>query len=261
MTTLTMKDGTDIHYTVKGEGRPPLILVHGWCSNLKHWDPQAKYFARNHRVLRIDRRGHGRSPADAKTLSARQHADDIAAIARAEKIRGAVIVGHAGGGASTMEFARAYPQMAKAVVLVDSGIGPRAKVGDPESPLGSTIGNMIDSMEGPAGADAFRRIYEGYFGPLADRKMARKAIDEAMTTPIPVASAELRTIAATNTRAIAKQLKVPLLVISAGAVDHAGLGSVVKNLQVGEVVGSAHFPQLEVPAQVNGMIEQFIRGL
>ena len=261
MATLTMKDGTRIRYTVRGEGRPPLILIHGWCSNLKHWDPQVRHFARNHRVLRMDRRGHGRSAGDETSLNARQHADDIAAVARRERVRGAVVVGHAGGGAATLEFARAYPQIAKAVVLVDSGLGPRAKVGDPDSPLGAAIGNMIAAMEGPKGQAAFRGIYEAYFNPRADRQMVRQAIAEAMETPIPVAAAELRSIAATDTRAIARQLKQPLLVISANAVDHATLNSVVKNVQVGEVVGSAHFPQLEVPAQVNAMIEQFIGGL
>lgn len=261
MAVLQMDDGVDIHYEAEGAGDPPLILIHGWCSNLRHWDAQARHFAAAHRVLRMDRRGHGRSGGDERDLAATRHADDIAAVAREAGVRAAVAVGHAGGGASTLEFARRHPDLVRAAVLVDSGLGPAAAVGDPDSPLGAVIGNMIASMEGPDGAAAFRAIYEGYFGPLADPDLVGRAVGEAMRTPIPVAAAELRSIAATDTRAIAGELAQPLLSISATPHDHAALAAVSGGIQTGQVVGSAHFPQMEVPDQVNAMIAQFIRGL
>src|SRR5262245_13527393 len=63
MPELTTDDGARIYYEVEGAGDPALVFVHGWCSNLRHWDPQAEHFSRRHRVLRVDRRGYGRSPA------------------------------------------------------------------------------------------------------------------------------------------------------------------------------------------------------
>ena len=54
MATLTSQDGTKVFYTVRGEGRPPFIFIHGWCSNLTHWDARTRYFAKGHRVLAAD---------------------------------------------------------------------------------------------------------------------------------------------------------------------------------------------------------------
>jgi len=71
-------------------------------------------------VLAVDRRGHGRSDVPEGGYTAKQHAADIAEVARKEKIRNAIVVGHAGGGPSTLEFARSYPQYARAVVMVDA---------------------------------------------------------------------------------------------------------------------------------------------
>ena len=93
----TSEDGTRLHYRLVGSGRPALLFIHGWCGNLGHWEPQARAFGRRHRVLRVDRRGDGRSEAPARGYGPREQADEIAALARSLRIRGAVAIGHAGG--------------------------------------------------------------------------------------------------------------------------------------------------------------------
>ena len=190
MATLTTQDRTKIFYTVRGEGRPPFIFIHGWCSNLTHWDAQMRYFAKGHRVLAVDRRGHGRSDVPEGGYTAKQHAADIAEVARKEKIRNAIVVGHAGGGPSTLEFARSYPQYARAVVMVDAQVGPKAKIGDPKDPFGAQLGGIIDLLNGKNGRAAFKQVYSGFFSEHAGRA-GRAAIADAARTPRDVAVAEL----------------------------------------------------------------------
>jgi len=262
MPTFTTRDGAHLHYRVQGrsEASAPLLFVHGWCSNLAHFEPQARYFARRHRVLRVDRRGMGRSTTPGAGHSARQHADDIAAVARQAGIARAIVVGHAGGGPTTLEILRRHPRLARAGVLVDSGMYPEARLGDPRNAFGSVLTGMIEALSGPGARRAFRRMYGGFFGPKCDRAVKKRAVEEAMRTPLEVAIAELEGMAV-STESMADEITKPVLWLTAAGVDKGYIAAHLAKVQFGQVVGSGHFPQLEVPAQVNAMIETFIAQL
>ncbi len=255
-------DGARLYYRLQGrsEDSPALLFVHGWCSNLDHWEPQARHFARRCRVLRVDRRGMGRSTSPGADQSALRHADDIAALARHAGITRAIVVGHAGGGPSALEIMRSHPRLVRAGVLVDSGMYPEARLNDPDNAFGAVLGGMIEALSGPGARRAFRKMYKGFFGPRCDRAVVRAAVDDAMRTPIDVAIAELREMAV-GTEEIADAINKPVLWLTAGGVDQRYIASHLARVQFGQVVGSGHFPQLEVPAQVNAMLETFITQL
>ncbi|NQZ97018.1 MAG: alpha/beta hydrolase [Myxococcales bacterium] len=259
MATLTTRDGTRIFYKVRGEGRPPFIFIHGWCSNLAHWDAQTRHFGKRHRVLAVDRRGQGRSDVPPGGYTGKQHAADLAEVARKEKIRSAIVVGHAGGGPTTLEFARSYPHLARAVVMVDSMVGPKARIGDPSDPAGRALGALIDSFEGPGGAAEFKKMYSGLFSRHAG-PAGRQAVADAAKTPREVVAAELESLAI-NTLGIAKRLEQPVLWLTAAAANEAAVGKAFRNVQFARTVGSGHFPHIEVPEQTNAMIERFVSTL
>lgn len=262
MSNYETADGARLYYRVQGKdaGQPPLILVHGWCSNLTHWDPVVKHFGRRHRILRVDRRGMGRSTTTGSGHTAEQHAADISEIAKLEGLRGAVVIGHAGGGPTTLELSRSYPRLVKATVMVDSGMYPLPRLGDAKSAFGAVLGGMIDALSGPNGRRAFRQMYSGYFGPKCDRAVSRQAVSEAAKTPLPVAIDELHGMAVSTER-MADDIRKPVLWLTAAGVDQDYFRKHLANVQFAEVVGSGHFPQLEVPAQTNAMIETFIAQL
>ena len=263
MPFLNTKDGARIHYKLQGkqEGRAPaLLFIHGWCSNLDHWLPQAKYFSRNHRVLRLDRRGLGKSTTPGSGHNAQQHAADIAAVAKAAGCNRVVAVGHAGGGPVTLELARSYPRLVKAAVIVDSGMYPKPRIGDPKSPFGMVLGSMIDAMSGPNGKAAFKQMYQGFFGPKCDKKVSRQAVADAMRTPLPLAIEELR-VMDVSTQRIADDITQPVLWLTAAAVDQPYISKHLDDVQFAQVVGSGHFPQLEVPDQTNAAIATFLKQL
>ena len=55
-------DGCPIHVEVEGPaGAPALMLSNSLGTTLNMWDPQARAFAEKFRLIRYDRRGHGRS--------------------------------------------------------------------------------------------------------------------------------------------------------------------------------------------------------
>lgn len=67
-------NGTRLYYEIAGE-EEPIVLIHGNGGDCRHWDNQFIPFSQNHRVLRYDIRGFGKSsnPTEGKQYS---HHDD-----------------------------------------------------------------------------------------------------------------------------------------------------------------------------------------
>jgi len=259
MATLTRPDGAEIYYQLLGNpnGRPPLVMIHGWCSNLELWTYQVRYFRKKHPILVLDRRGHGRSTTSGSGHDAATHAADIAAVTRAAGLKSVVAIGHAGGGAGTLEFIRANPRLVKAGVLVDTGLATLPKLGDSGSSFGNLVAQMVETLKGPKSKSAFKEMYSRYFNSKGDRKANAKAVADAAKTPDPVKIAELEGLIV-DTAAIADDIVQPVLWMTAGAADQSFIRSHLKNVGFAQVYGANHFPHFEQPAQANAMIETFL---
>jgi len=253
---LAADDDTQIAYTVRGRGAPPMVFVHGWCSNRTHWAAQLDHFAPRHRVLAIDRRGQGDSgPSPDGYLPAR-HAADLAQVMERERLGGAVVVGHAGGCGTVLTLAHRRPDLVAALALVDTYISPRTRMGRPGTAGRSPLGRLVDSLAAPDGPAAFEAMYRGFFSPHAG-PVAERAVGEACRVPLEVARADLAGLAV-DTEGPARRLRAPVLWLTVAAADEARLGGIFRDVTFGRVVGSGHFPHLEVPGQVNAMIERFV---
>lgn len=121
MSFVTTRDGTRIFYKDWGaRDAPPIVFHHGWPLSADDWDNQMMFFlARGYRVVAHDRRGHGRSTQTDTGNEMDTYAADVAELAAALDLRGAVHVGHStGGGEVTRYVARAEPgRVAKAVLI------------------------------------------------------------------------------------------------------------------------------------------------
>ena len=62
MAQLVLSDGLHMAYADGGSGRP-LLLVHGWGANAAFFDAQRRALEQDFRVITLDLRGHGASPA------------------------------------------------------------------------------------------------------------------------------------------------------------------------------------------------------
>ena len=80
-------DGCPIHVEVEGpEGAPALMLSNSLGTTLSMWDPQAKAFAKEFRLIRYDRRGHGQSGAPRGPYSMERLGRDVLAVLDTLKI-------------------------------------------------------------------------------------------------------------------------------------------------------------------------------
>jgi len=254
-----LPDGTRLFFRLAGAGEPTLILLHGWCSNLGHWQPTARRLRRTHRVLSVDMRGHGRSDAPADGYGAAQLADDIAALARSSRIRGAVIAGHSMGGLLALELARRHPALTRALVLVDSAYDQYAT---PEA-LEET--RLWKTVVGSPGTEGVARLYRAFFPPgtsPAVRALGRSVVADAARTPRHAALAAWRTTLTADIPAIARDVRHPVLFVNASHNNRtaAGLRAVLPQAEFAQVAGSGHFVPIEVPEQLAPMIQRFARG-
>lgn len=115
--------GREIHYIDEGEGSP-VLLVHGWCMSSAVWELQRNDLCRDHRLVALDLRGHGRSvvpPAGGGGFDG--YADDVVHLVERLDLRGVTLVGWSLG---AQVLLRAYPRLRqRAAGLVLVGATPR----------------------------------------------------------------------------------------------------------------------------------------
>jgi len=96
--TITVKDGTRIHFKDWGNG-PPVVFSHGWPLTADAWEDQMLFLAgHGFRVIAHDRRGHGRSSQPSTGNEMDTYADDLATLLDTLDLKGATLVGHSTGG-------------------------------------------------------------------------------------------------------------------------------------------------------------------
>lgn len=120
------RDGVGIHYEDHGHG-PPILLSHGYSATCRMWDGQIAALRDRYRVIVWDMRGHGQSdvPADPAAYSEAFTVADMAAVLGACGVDRAVIGGLSLGGYMTLAFHLRHPDMARALMLFDTGPGFR----------------------------------------------------------------------------------------------------------------------------------------
>jgi pimeloyl-ACP methyl ester carboxylesterase len=120
--------------------------------------------------------------------------------------------------------------------------------------------SFAEQLEGPSGADV-RRAYVQDMG-ARDEQLAQRIADVMCAVPLPVATAVIRGVNAWNGVGALALCTVPTLLLRStlGAdPDAVRLRAIKPDLEVGITVGAGHFHQLEVPEQVNAMIERFLQ--
>ena len=119
MSTITVKDGTEIYYKDWGTGQP-LFFHHGWPLSGDDWDGQMMFFlAQGYRVIAHDRRGHGRSSQTANGHDMDTYAADVAELTQALDLKDAIHIGHSTGGGEVIRYVAKYGKgrVAKAVLI------------------------------------------------------------------------------------------------------------------------------------------------
>ena len=101
-------DRTPLNFTVEGAG-PPVVLIHGVGADLGSWDETARLLRDRWTLLRMDLRGHGRSPPIREDWSIEKFASDIIATMDAAGWGKAHVAGFSLGGLIAQSIALDHP--------------------------------------------------------------------------------------------------------------------------------------------------------
>jgi 3-oxoadipate enol-lactonase len=114
---------TDVAYSDLGAG-PTVVLVHGFVFNRSMWAPQLDVLAHSgHRVVAVDLRGFGDTPAHGTTIPMSAHSADILSVLDELGIATATFVGYSMGGQVVMDLVANHPERVAALVFSDTFAG------------------------------------------------------------------------------------------------------------------------------------------
>ena len=101
-----------------GDGRPPVVLLHGLFGSSTNWHRIARRLSESRRVLAPDLRNHGRSPS-IPPMTYPAMAEDLANLLDQQGVDQAALVGHSMGGKAAMWLALTRPERVQALVVAD----------------------------------------------------------------------------------------------------------------------------------------------
>ncbi|MGQ0428372.1 MAG: alpha/beta fold hydrolase [Gammaproteobacteria bacterium] len=253
--------GIRLRYRDEGAG-PAVVLVHGWTLDLDIWEPQAAELARELRVIRLDRRGFGRSEGDPDPAA---DPGDLESLLDHLHIARAAQVGMSQGARAALAFALSWPARVTGLVL-DGLPGDAAAIatGDEEDFSFDEFRKLAQE----AGLESFRvawrrhPLMQLHAGDpqsvrLLDRVLARyPGRDLLGPAAMPAAPVPQRLLA---------ELPVPVLVVNGGLDTRprrlAGdrLCRALTQAERALVPGAGHLANLDDPRAYNDVIRSFLR--
>src|SRR6266540_649657 len=140
-----------------GEGRTPLLLLHGFTGHAHAWDTLSIALQPHFHVLALDQRGHGDSDP-AEVYNAIAAFDDIGGVVEQLGLTSLVLVGLSMGGRNAIYFTSKRPELIQKLVIVD--IGPEVSKRAALAPAGPPEPDTWESIE-----QAAQHLYRGNPNP------------------------------------------------------------------------------------------------
>ena len=111
-------NGHTIFYTVKGEGRP-LVLIHGYGAGIWVWEKQFEALSSLYRVYALDLIGHGFSDRPRIPYTPEVYIDCLKHFMDGVGIEKATLIGNSMGGGVAWATAILFPERVDRLILID----------------------------------------------------------------------------------------------------------------------------------------------
>jgi len=120
-------NGIRIHYyhATPTRGKPVIVMVHGVTDIGLSWATLTWKLQDDYDIYMLDARGHGLSDPFTAADNGNTLVKDVVEFIRVMGFEEPILMGHSMGAAAVMRLGAEYPDLAKAIILLDPGLGPR----------------------------------------------------------------------------------------------------------------------------------------
>ena len=199
---MAMISGRAMHYIAAGSGEP-VVWIHGNTGSCRWFERVMDMPGFRH--LAPDLPNFGRSaPLDGPPDIA-AYAEAVRAFMGSMGLGKAIIVGHSLGGAVAMSLAAAHPELAKALILVDSCAPTGLKTPEAHYPVLEMMRTNKALL-----TQAFRG---GVMPTMKDEPLFQALVDDAMMMAAPAWSGNARALERLDCSAACRKFPAPVLVV------------------------------------------------
>jgi pimeloyl-ACP methyl ester carboxylesterase len=258
----------------EGDGDEVLLLIHGMAGSAHTWRDVLPALAKKYRVIAPDLLGHGQSSKPRTDYSLGAFAVGLRDLLDELGVQSATVVGHSLGGGVAMQFVYQHPDYCRRLALISSGglgpdvgwilrllAAPGAELIMPVIAPGPVLraGNAVRSWLSSAGLRSPRgaEIWNAY-SSFADRD-TREAFLRTLRSVVDYRGQSVSALNRLNLRE-----GLPVLAIWGDRddiipVDHAYAALNARpDCRLEILPGVGHFAQVEQPAAVIDLIDEFI---
>ncbi|MBD0355878.1 MAG: alpha/beta fold hydrolase [Rubrobacter sp.] len=260
-------EGNWVRYSVTGGG-PPVVLVHGWLSSSRVWEPLASRLAQRFTVYALDLAGFGDSDKPISGYGIRYGSRLLYAFCAHFGLTRVTVVGHDIGGTMAVKLAADHPDVVGRLVLV-AAPADEDQVDLPTllwlatlpvvGPVFYTLGRFLRPL---------RRLWMRSF-VLDPQDLTEEVVDDAgKSTPAAVdktLSVTRREISRGRLARQAGVIKIPVLLV-AGEEDQIVNPRAVDDwsrtfsAEVVSMNDCGHLPMLEHAGEFNAQVLAFLTG-
>lgn len=260
-------NGVRLHYLdYGGEGKRPLLCLHGGGAHAHWFDFVASEFTRDFHVMSLDNRGHGDSAwAEPPVYNYENYVSDLNQVAEKLDLRDFVLMGHSMGGMISLVYAATHPGRASALIVIDStliiteenlaGLTARGQHGGKaHATLESYVADFkLRPLETEATPEMLGYMASRAARQFEDGKWRHKIDRRVMGTRTPI-----------NGVPYFAKIKIPTLLVKAGLSKRvtpeiiAGARAGCPQLELAEVPRSEHHITLDNPAGLRPVVRSFL---
>jgi 2-succinyl-6-hydroxy-2,4-cyclohexadiene-1-carboxylate synthase len=106
-----------LHHEISGNGKKPLVLLHGFMENTTIWEEMEAHLSKDFTLIKIDLPGHGKSKVYQEIHTVELMAEKVKEVIDALKLEKINLLGHSLGGYVSLAFAENFPEILESMTL------------------------------------------------------------------------------------------------------------------------------------------------
>ena len=234
----------------------PVILLHGWLTDLETMRPLANNLQNNFKVYLVDVVGFGKSDLPEAPLTSNDFGDFLAELVHKLNVENPILIGHSNGGRIIINAVGRGLVNPKKVVLIDSaGLKPKrglnyyAKVGFFKT--GKFFLNLLPNVS---------KVKE-----FKEKLLNRVGSSDYKASPV-VLKETMKIILNEDSSKLLPNIKAPTLLIWGTAdtatplTDALKMEKLIPDAGLVKYVGGSHFAYLENIQNVNAVLNEFFKN-